>query len=162
MEDKLVFQECYICLEETPLRSQCQCKDRFLCENCMEKLRIYKYKRCTVCNTLYPKPFREEMEDVKEYHHDMIDVHMEIPIRQRSRLTYTPCCLRSARDRHEPKYCFYDCFFHIFCIYFIMLATSCISNPEDSCYQWDMLQYAFLSVIAYMLLTILLGLLCRK
>lgn len=160
MEDKIVFQECYICLEETPLRSQCQCKDRFLCENCMEKLRIYKYKRCTVCNTLYPKPFREEIEELKEYHHEMIDVHMEIPIRPR--LRYSPCCLRSGRDRYAPKYCCYDCFFHVFCIYFIMLATSCISSPGNRCYQVDMIQYLFGSIIVYILLVILLGLLCRK
>lgn len=158
MEDKLVFQECYICLEETPLRSQCQCKDRFLCENCMEKLRIYKYKRCTVCNTLYPKPFRQE--DIKEYHHDMIDIHMEIPMTGPSR--YIPCCLRSSRERHKPKYCCYDCFVHIFCIYFITLVISCFSVPGNTCYQWDMLQYVFGAIVAYILLVVLVGVLCRK
>ena len=52
MDEKLEFGECYICLEDTPLLSQCHCVKRFLCENCMEKLRIYKYKQCTVCNAL--------------------------------------------------------------------------------------------------------------
>lgn len=140
MDEKLEFGECYICLEDTPLLSQCLCKKRYLCENCMEKLRIYNYKKCTVCHATFPKAHELEYS-----------IDIPITFEETIELDYscTPCCLRPRRERNKPKYCCMDFTTHICCIYIFMLLSSCIFNPNDQCYGWNIVNYFFPSVVVY-------------
>ena len=135
MDDILNFGECYICLEDTPLLSPCKCVERYLCENCMEKLRIYNYKRCTVCGTKYPKVYEE-----------IIDVHIDIEPDEE--FTCLPCCLRKRGERHLPKYCILDLFVHIVCIYIIMIIASCWTATQF-CYGMNSLHFFVPACVAY-------------
>lgn len=135
MDEVLKFGECYICLEETPLMSQCSCIDRYLCENCEEKLRIYNYKYCTVCKDVYPK-FQKIID---------IEVNIE-PVEESG---YTLCCFRNQRQRHQPKYCFFDMLVHIFCTYVIMIVISCSVNLNNHCYSWGAIYYLFPALVIY-------------
>ena len=97
MDRELEFGECYICLEDTPLLSQCLCNNRFLCENCMEKLRIYKYKKCTVCHAYYPKRLDQTI--------DIQIPHIQIPLEDESitgNYACTPSCLRPRSESNYP------------------------------------------------------------
>ncbi len=149
MEEVLKFGECYVCLEETPLLSQCACVERYLCENCMEKLRVYNYNICTVCRAKYPKMYEESID---------IDIDVEV---QRVTFTFKPCCLRRRRERHHPKYCFTDCTFHIVAVYFITIASSCITNPNHQCYRWNGIHYLFPSLVGYFILCGILASICK-
>ena len=149
MEDLLKFGECYICLEETPLLSQCECVERYLCENCMEKLRIYNYNFCTVCRAKYPKMYEESID---------IDIDVEV---QRVTFTFKPCCLRRRSERHHPKYCFTDCTFHIVAVCFITITSSCSTNPNHKCYRWNAVNYLFPSLAGYFVLCGFLASICK-
>lgn len=146
MDETLEFGECYICLEDTPLLSQCLCKKRFLCENCMEKLRIYKHKQCTVCHAYYPKILEEEH----------IDIHFVVEQEVEKDFCCTPCCFRPKRERHKPKYCLLDFMTHVCCIYLMMLTGSCVSTLNHQCYGWNIVNYFFPALITYMLICFLL------
>ena len=154
MEEKLEFGECYICLEDTPLLSQCFCVQRFLCENCMEKLRIYNYRECTVCHAKYPKTVSEERIDIQ------FDLEQEEQI-ENDKYACTPCCLRPKRHRHNPKYCALDTCVHIFCIYSFMLVSSCTVNFTNTCYGWSIMSYFFPSIIAYAIICTFLAVVRR-
>lgn len=151
MDETLEFGECYICLEDTPLLSQCLCKKRFLCENCMEKLRIYKYKQCTVCHATYPKLVEEEHIDIQF----VVEEEVEEDFR------CVPCCLRPKRERHKPKYCLLDFMTHVCCIYFMMLTGSCVSLPHPQCYSWNIMGFFFPALITYVVICLLLSMVRR-
>ena len=153
MDEELEFGECYICLEDTPLLSQCLCIKRFLCENCMEKLRIYDYKKCTVCKSMYPKLHDTECN---------IDIPIHIESVELVDYTFTPCCLRPKRERNKPKYCCMDLTTHVCSIYIIMLLSSCIFNPNDKCYGWKTVNYFFTSIVAYCIICTFLTVIVRR
>lgn len=146
MEDNLKFGECYICLEETPLLSQCDCVELYLCENCIEKLRIYGFKNCTVCRAKYPK-FYEEIID--------IDIDFDI---QPDTNTCKPCCLRGRSERHH---CMFDFAFHTLIVSALTIATSCINNHTRQCYGWAAFDYLLPCIIAYFCICAILTSICR-
>lgn len=150
MEELLKFGECYICLEETPLLSQCECVERYLCENCIEKLRIYNYKFCTVCRAKYPKIYEEESID--------IDIDVEF---QRETFTCKPCCLRKRSERRHPKYCAMDFAFHILAVSIMTITSSCIINPTDKCYQLDAVVFLLPCIMAYFAICAVLASICK-
>jgi len=156
MEEKLEYGECYICLEDTPLLSQCFCVKRYLCENCLEKLRIYNYKQCTVCHAYYPKMLLDQIQ-IRFSFEDQPSENYELTE------TYgcTPCCLRPRAERHNPKYCLLDFLVHIFCIYVFMLIASCGSNPHATCYGWNIINFFFPAVVVYLLACALLSVVRR-
>jgi len=153
MDEKLEFGECYICLEDTPLLSQCYCVKRFLCENCIEKLRIYKYKQCTVCNAYYPKM-------LEEAHEINIRFSFEDEIISEN-YSCTPCCLRPRSERHKPKYCLMDFLVHVVCVYVFMIISSCSLSPINQCYGWNIVNYFLPSVIVYFCICALLSMVRR-
>lgn len=147
MDEKLRFGECYICLEDTPLLSQCLCVERYLCENCMEKLRIYNYKKCTVCHTSYPKRVDQETIDIQFLNEE----------EEEEDYSCVPCCLRPKIERHKPKYCLFDLLTHICCVYSFMLIISCSVHPVQQCYGWNVVYYFLPAVVLYIVVTGLLA-----
>lgn len=45
---------CYVCFEECNTASPCGCKNMYLHSDCLETLRIYDHRGCTVCKVAYP------------------------------------------------------------------------------------------------------------
>lgn len=45
---------CYVCFEECNTASPCGCKNMYLHPDCLETLRIYDHRGCTVCKVAFP------------------------------------------------------------------------------------------------------------
>ena len=147
-----IIGECYICFEETPLLSPCLCKNVFLCENCIVKLSMYNFKKCKVCNTDYPKSYETNI-DINILLNDDTTHNDE----RTHNYSFTPCCLRPRSERGNPKYCLFDFFVHILCIYVIMIITSCSITPDSQCYGIDAVWYFLPSLLLYIMIAIVLS-----
>jgi len=95
------MDECYICLEYTDQTSPCKCTSRFLCENCLLKLKLYDYKQCTVCKDAFP------IND-----DEIIDIDLLV-IDPPSDCTCKPICCRRGAARRDPKYCGLDTLIYV-------------------------------------------------
>lgn len=143
--DKIIG-DCFICFEETPLLSPCLCKNVYLCENCLEKLRIYNFTECKVCNSEYPK---------KNYQTE-IDINFLLNEERHPNYSLTPCCFRPRSERGNPKYCLFDMFTHLICIYLIMITISCVSNDSE-CYGIQVLWFTLPALIIYIIISLIIS-----
>jgi hypothetical protein len=149
MEDVLKFGECYICLEDTPLLSQCDCVERYLCENCVLKLQMYNYKECTVCKVRFPMFLREDSIEI-----DFDDLEPE-------RYVYKPWCCRKRNERRNPKYCLVDMLFHTVMVIAFTFSSSCLVRSNHLCYSWNAVDFFLPSLVAYTALCMLTASLCK-
>lgn len=136
--------ECYICLEETFFQSPCKCTNLPLCENCLEKLRIYNYKECKVCKEKYP--LREE---------EVIDIKIE-EIQRPTVHRYTPYCCRRYLEKTNVVFCFIDILINILAFLFVLFTMSCLLLHFDKyqCTDPEALLISFFpSLISYIVVS---------
>lgn len=136
--------ECYICLEETFFQSPCKCINRPLCENCLEKLRIYNYKECKVCKEKFPP--REE---------EVIEIKIE-QIQRPNEHTYTPYCCRAYLEKSHPIVCIIDLIINLLAFFFVLFVLSCllIDTGDYSCTDPRALMFTFFpSLISYIVIS---------
>ena len=132
--------ECFICLEETPLLSPCLCKNVYLCENCVVKLRLYNFNECKVCGSDYPEPFETD-----------IDINIILTNERGDKFSFLPCCLRPRSSRGDFKQCVFDFFIHTLCIYLIMVLISCSVTFDSYCYGQSLIWYFIPSLLIYIM-----------
>lgn len=54
--------DCYVCLEECDHKSPCQCQTH-VHEKCLNEVKQYHKKRCTICRGKYTDTSSEDSED---------------------------------------------------------------------------------------------------
>lgn len=122
---------CYICCEETKFISPCQCNGLYLCLDCLEKLRIYKFRNCTICEYPYPPP-ESGYDDESVMSKEEIDAILDRLEARDSMWHLFPVNCRPRRYR-EKRILFLELSFHGICIY----GLSCVvSQIEKSSIQW--------------------------
>ena len=139
--------ECYICLEQTNALSPCNCNS-YLCVNCLEKLRIYEYKICTVCRIALPFYVEEEI---------VLHKPKELPCLY----YFIPFHCRPVRYRYMKRYVLVELLFHLAAMASLLLLFSCVIMNVDQCYTVNLFIFFFPCMIIYSSCLFVLNSLCQ-
>ena len=151
---------CYICCEDTEYISPCQCNGLPLCQNCLEKLRIYKFKTCTICNYPYPPPeggYEEEFIMTKEE----INLILDRLESQDSMWHLLPVHCRPRTYREKRMFCL-EIIFHSICVYTLSCIASQIEHPSLKWYAIYAFHSFIFGILAYLSLLGIANSICIK
>ena len=140
--------ECYVCCDDTDFFSTCQCVELRLCLNCLEKLRLFQYRTCTICKYPYPPPEGGYIDDIKLTKQE-IDLILERFEREESVWHMLPVQCRPRRYR-EKRRLIVEIFFHVFCIYFLSCVASQVEQSNSSWYDVKNVYNVLIGCIVYL------------